>query len=85
MPENEIDFINHFLDENPSQSWGFTMYRCSYASSASWTHFLKHLNARTRLNLEEAGDDHGFLFSKLDWRVQEDPELEGASVEQVRE
>ncbi|KAF1980301.1 hypothetical protein BU23DRAFT_562680 [Bimuria novae-zelandiae CBS 107.79] len=43
---------------------------------------MAHLNKRVRLNLEE--DRNGALFDRLDWSVQEDPKLDGASVEDVR-
>ena len=43
---------------------------------------MRHLNTRTRLNLEERGDNE--LFLQVDWDVQDDPALQDADDDEVR-
>lgn len=44
---------------------------------------MSHLNTRVQLSLEE--DGNGDLFPHIDWDIQEDPELDGALYETLRE
>jgi hypothetical protein len=45
---------------------------------------MAHLNTRTRLTLKEDHAD-GDLFPRIDWSVQQDPSLEGASSAEMQE
>jgi hypothetical protein len=79
----QCDDVRTALGDEPNRKWGFVIYRCTYDDDAAWERFMAHLNTRTRLSLESYKD--GDLFPRIDWSVQQDPSLDGASVEEVRE
>jgi hypothetical protein len=81
MPD--IDCIREQLSLYPGSKLGFVIYRLAYSDDAQWARFMSHLNTRIRLDLEEEGN--GDLFSHIDWDLQEDPELDDALYETVRE
>ncbi|KAJ8109800.1 hypothetical protein OPT61_g7196 [Boeremia exigua] len=81
MPD--IDCIREAIAAYPEVKVGFTIYRLTYADDASWARYMEHLNTRVRLNLEEQGD--GDVFPHIDWDIQEDPDLQDADEETVRE
>lgn len=62
--------IRALLEQDPAAKWGFVIYRCTYENEDEWARFMDYLNTRTRLNLEEGGDED--LFERIDWQVQED-------------
>lgn len=83
----ETDIINEYLADHPTGKWGFVIYRCTYAAASTartadeeWAAFMAILNARVSEYLEEEQE----LMASLDWSVQEDRELEGASTKEVR-
>ena len=64
---------------------GFTVYRVAYGNDEDFTRFLELLTAHVHAQLDEddCGDDVKLL---LDWNVQDDEaELNGASINQIRE
>ncbi|KAK5114557.1 hypothetical protein LTR85_010134 [Meristemomyces frigidus] len=66
------------------KSWGFVIYRCTYASDSAWEHFLDVLNARTRRSLREYS--YPELYDTLSWSIESDDQtLNGASKDFVRE
>ncbi|KAF2795651.1 hypothetical protein K505DRAFT_416289 [Melanomma pulvis-pyrius CBS 109.77] len=71
------------LEKDPNSKWGFVIYRCTYGDDAAWEKFMCHLQMRTRLNLETYGESD--LFSRIDWSVQQDPSLDEAGSDEVRE
>jgi hypothetical protein len=72
------------LEEDHAAKWGFVVYRCTYANDGEWARFMDYLNTRTRLNLEDDGDDD--LFERIDWQVQDDREkFDGVSTRTLRE
>ncbi|KAJ4348949.1 hypothetical protein N0V95_005035 [Ascochyta clinopodiicola] len=81
MPD--MDCIREHIALYPGVKFGFTIYRLTYSSNAQWARFMDHLNTRVRLNLEEEGNGDVFLY--IDWDVQEDPGLDDADEETVRE
>jgi hypothetical protein len=81
MPD--VDCIREQLSLYPGSKLGFVIYRLAYSDDAQWARFMSHLNTRIRLDLEEEGN--GDLFSHIDWDLQEDPELDSALYETVRE
>jgi hypothetical protein len=64
------------------RKFGFILDRCTYNGDDKWSRFMSYLNIHTRACLEQASV--GELFEKLDWSVQESPELDGASDAAVR-
>lgn len=79
---DDLARIKQVLEEDPSLRWGFVIYRCTYGNDKAWDRFMKRLNKRTRLNLEEEGAGH--LFERIDWCVQDDVRLSKASASDVR-
>jgi hypothetical protein len=66
-------------------TWGFTIYRCcAYDDNARWEQFMDKLKtiATTQLDLESDGL---VIKEKLVWDVKEDPALEGASKDEIRQ
>ena len=65
-------------------TWGFVVYRCTYASDSAWQQFLEVLNARVRDSLRAYS--HPDLYHTLSWTIQSDFQvLGGASKDVVRE
>lgn len=78
----ETEHIRRMLKMWNHENWGFVIYRCTYADDAQWERFMTILNEWTRLHLEfEKATD---LMESLDWVVQQGPDLDGASKDQVR-
>ena len=63
------------LNNDPTATWGFVVYRQTYDDDAEWARFMQYLNTRTRLGLEEYGN--GALFERIDWQVQDNKERFG--------
>ena len=82
MPDQDCDVIRDELAAYPNNKLGFVIYRLTYKDDAEWARFMEYLNKCTRQGLEN--DDEGALFKHIDWSVQEDPTLEGATMPQVR-
>lgn len=80
--ENEYTRLRDKLLRYPDAKFGFIVYRCTYDNEPDWAKFMKFLDAHVQWKLEKYGI--GDLYSRLDWTVQEDPELEGASEEEIR-
>ena len=78
----DIAIIREQLNKYLNSKWGFVIYRCTYQDDAQWKRFMEHLNTRTRRGLEEEGA--GDLFDRIDWSVQDNPQLRDASEEQIR-
>ncbi|PVI04320.1 hypothetical protein DM02DRAFT_669142 [Periconia macrospinosa] len=78
-----MDRIRKILESNPDAKLGFVVYRCTYADDEQWNCFMEYLNAQAQSALKEY--NLGDLSSRLDWNVQQDPTLNDASLEQVRD
>lgn len=78
----EYERLREKIMRYPDAKFGFVVYRCTYKDEESWKKFMEYLDAHTRWQLEEAGI--GDLYLRLDWNVQEDPQLEDASEIEVR-
>ncbi|KAF2175366.1 hypothetical protein K469DRAFT_756269 [Zopfia rhizophila CBS 207.26] len=83
MVLDENEQIRAKLERYPDAKLGFVVYRCAYKDDAEWNQFMEYLNTHTRHNLESGGI--GDLYSRLDWNVQQDLSLDGASKKKVRE
>lgn len=79
---NEYERLREKIMRYPDTKFGFVVYRCTYQSDEDWKTFMDYLDAHTKWQLEREGV--GDLYSRLDWAVQSDPDLENASREQVR-
>lgn len=82
MPDIDCDSIREELAKYPDNKLGFVIYRLTYKDDSEWTRFMDWLNKCVREGLEE--EDEGDIFEYVDWTVQEDPQLEGATMSQVR-
>ncbi|KAF2711169.1 hypothetical protein K504DRAFT_466183 [Pleomassaria siparia CBS 279.74] len=71
------------LKDDPERKWGFVIYRCTYGDDAAWERFMTHMKMRTRLNLRRVEDYD--IYSRLAWTVIEDPKLDEADDDVVRE
>jgi hypothetical protein len=80
----ETERVNDMLNYYGLQKWGFIIYRCTYDDDGAWDRFMHHLNARKDAALIDTYDDK-FLAQHLDWNVQQDPALDHATTDQVRE
>jgi hypothetical protein len=79
----DVERINEVLQANLKLKFGFVIYRCcAYDDQEKWDRFMKKLRRRTRLNLREENAEH--LYDRIDWCVQEDPELAKCSEAKVR-
>ncbi len=70
------------LEEDPNSKWGFLIYRCTYKSQDKWNRFMEYFKALVRIDLVR--NDLSDCYSRLDWRVEEDPAYEGIMPEQAR-
>lgn len=81
---NNADNIERYLQEDGHRTWGFVIYRCTYANDHDWDEFMGHLRYRIRETLEiYNGLD---MMDSLSITVIEDPStFDGASTSVVRE
>ncbi|PNP57548.1 hypothetical protein THARTR1_02546 [Trichoderma harzianum] len=66
------------------EKWGWVIYRCSYKPElqSTWESFKHFVDKRTRKEIAES--DAPDIADKLNWVFVEDPELEGASLDQLK-
>lgn len=81
MP-SDSQHVRKLLSYRGQEKWGFIIYRCTYKDDAQWARFMELLNEWTQKNLES--DKALDLMDSLDWNVQDDPKLDGASQEEIR-
>lgn len=83
LETTEAERITDLLDFYRLRRWGFVIYRCTYDDDAAWSRFLDHLNKRKDYVLKDCYCTPE-LAARIDWNVQEDPALGGASKDEVR-
>lgn len=82
-PGQDVEHISEVLKDNPNLKFGFVVYRCcAYNDQEKWDRFFKKLRRRTRLNLQDENAE--YLYNRIDWCVQEDPELAKCTEAEVR-
>ncbi|KAL6815346.1 hypothetical protein GGI42DRAFT_362756 [Trichoderma sp. SZMC 28013] len=77
--------IQEILNSGSSEEkWGWVIYRCSYKPElqSTWESFKHLVDKRTRKEIAES--DAPDIADKLDWVFVEDPELEGASLDELK-
>lgn len=64
--------------------WGWVIYRCTYKPElqGAWESFKNLVESKTRKEI--ADSDAPDIAEKLDWAWIEDPELEGASLDELK-
>ncbi|KAK7191171.1 hypothetical protein PSPO01_02480 [Paraphaeosphaeria sporulosa] len=82
MSDLDCEIIREQLAVYPDNKFGFVVYRLAYRDDSEWARFMDWLNRRVRQVLKNEGEDD--LFTHIDWTVQEDTQLEGATTSQVR-
>ncbi|OAG07940.1 uncharacterized protein CC84DRAFT_1161985 [Paraphaeosphaeria sporulosa] len=82
MSDLDREIIREQLAVYPDNKFGFVVYRLAYRDDSEWARFMDWLNRRVRQVLKNEGEDD--LFTHIDWTVQEDTQLEGATTSQVR-
>lgn len=80
----ETERIRDMLNYYGLTKWGFIIYRCTYGDDGAWDRFMHRLNAHKDDALIDKYDDK-YLAHHLDWNVQQDPSLDRATKDQVRE
>jgi len=80
----ETERINDMLNYYGLRKWGFVIYRCTYDNDSAWDRFMQNLNARKDAVLRDTYDDED-LAQHLDWNVQQDPSLDHATKDEVRD
>jgi hypothetical protein len=84
LETTETERINDMLKHYHLQKWGFIIYRCTYGDDSAWDRFMHRLNACKDAALIDMYDDE-YLAKHLDWNVQQDPSLDNATKDQVRD
>jgi hypothetical protein len=80
----DIEIIRHWLYQYKLSKWGFLIYRCTYEDDKAWQRFMETLKELVHCRLER--DDGLDLEESLELTVRDNrAELDGASVDQVRE
>ena len=80
----ETERIRDMLNYYGLTKWGFIIYRCTYGDDGAWDRFMHRLNAHKDDALIDKYDDK-YLAHHLDWNAQQDPSLDRATKDQVRE
>jgi len=80
----ETERINDMLNHYGLQKWGFVIYRCTYEDDSAWDRFMHRLNTSKDCMLIDTYDDK-YLARRLNWNVQQDPSLNRATKDQVRD
>ncbi|PGH02267.1 hypothetical protein AJ80_08892 [Polytolypa hystricis UAMH7299] len=72
------------LGDSKDAKWGWVIYRCTYKPELDgyWESFKCFVNQKSRQEI--AKSDAPEIAEKLDWVFVEDPELEGASREELK-
>lgn len=81
--------IREHLQDSHQEKWGFFIYRtCYYDDPERWNQFMDRLKEFARRNLlNSANDLEGdgeAIIDGLEWNIQEDPAMDGCSVDEVR-
>lgn len=71
------------LQQHPDEKFGFIVYRCTYESDEEWNRFMAYLDTTVCGSLERAQLDD--ISDRIDWAVQESEDLDGASIDVVRQ
>lgn len=81
---NDADNIERQMQQDGHRTWGWIIYRCTYADDAQWAAFMERLSYYINATLDfHNGLD---LNESLDVQVIEEPELlDGASPATVRQ
>nr|POE53456.1 hypothetical protein CFP56_28678 [Quercus suber] len=81
--KNMADCIERSLLHGNHRIWGYTIYRCTYASDSDWEELLQRLRSKLEEGLRSFnGTD---LMSSFDMKVFEDKTLfDGASATTIR-
>lgn len=66
------------------RGFGFVIYRCTYSDDTAWANLLSVIKQEALDNIKKLGPGRDWLGTHLEWKVVEDPKLEGASVEEVK-
>lgn len=81
---NMADQIERALQEDGHRTWGFIIYRCTYASDSDWAEFMEIL--RSNIHRVLTAYNGLELLESLDMIIVEDSvALEGASTSIIRE
>lgn len=83
LETSETERITDLMQFYGLQKWGFVIYRCTYGDNDAWDRFMTHMNARKDAVVRDFYGDED-LAQRLDWSVQQDVSLEGASKDEVR-
>jgi hypothetical protein len=76
--------IQWLLREGGDDKWGWVIYRCTYKSElyGHWKNLKRLVEQQTRESIAES--DAPDIAEKLDWVFVEDPELEHASLDELK-
>lgn len=64
--------------------YGFRIYRTTHGSEESWNRFISYFEANIKHSLE-TDEEYRHQLSRVDWTVHTSPDLQDATIEQVRE
>jgi hypothetical protein len=70
-------------DDVSQPKYGFVLFRTDHSNEIRWEQFMKYLNSQVEARMRTARMVHE--IPNIDWKVQDIPELDGASFEVVRE
>lgn len=76
-----LDQLNSFS----VPKWGFVVVRCTYCDDDAWSQFMERLDAALKDCFEDGDEIDAQVLARHDFTVQEDPTLEGASKEVIRQ
>ncbi|KAH0531012.1 hypothetical protein TsFJ059_005575 [Trichoderma semiorbis] len=76
--------IQWMLSGSSEEKWGWVIYRCSYKPElqSTWESYKDYVEKKTRKQIAES--DAPDIADKLDWAFVEDPELEGALLDELK-
>lgn len=87
MSEAKSESYGHTIGAMKLSSFlkfGFLIYRCTYSDDAAWTQLLSLIKREAQEVIKELGPGRDWLGAHLEWRVVEDPTLDGATQEEVK-
>jgi hypothetical protein len=70
-------------DDAPQPKYGFILFRTDHSDEIRWEQFMKYLNSQVEARMRTARMAHE--IPNIEWKVQDFPELDGASFEVIRE
>ncbi|KAK7184712.1 hypothetical protein DPSP01_000437 [Paraphaeosphaeria sporulosa] len=81
-PESKYLYLGDHT--NAENAYGFRIYRTTYSDDDKWDRFMSYLKTNIERSLGR-DEQYKHQLARVDWTVQSSPDLQDASMDQVRD